>query len=184
MTKRILLALSALFLSSAAFAAETPNPVTPGYQVCSSASGARICGFQTVDTSHPLPVTTSSPSGTQNVSVQSQYPVSTAGVAAVPVTASATGTTGAVTATLPATAGKTTYLCSVQIGEAGTGTATATATNTITGTLNYVVAAPGNFTVTYSPCVPASAANTTIPVATAANASATAVAVTATGYQF
>jgi hypothetical protein len=102
---------------------------------------------------------------------------------ATPITASATGTTGAVTATLAAAAGKTDYLCSVQIGEAGTGTATATATNTVTGTLNYVVAAPGNFTVTYTPCVPASAVNTTIPIATVANASATAVAVTATGYQ-
>jgi hypothetical protein len=100
-----------------------------------------------------------------------------------PITASATGTTGAVSATLAATAGRTTFLCSVQIGEAGTGTATATATNTITGTLNYVVAAPGNFTVTYNPCIPANAVNTTIPVATAANASATAVAVTATGFQ-
>jgi hypothetical protein len=99
------------------------------------------------------------------------------------VTASATGTTGAVTATLGSVAGKTTYLCTVQIGEAGTGTATATAGNTITGTINYVVTAPGNFTVTYTPCVPANAAATSIPVATAANASATAVAVTATGYQ-
>lgn len=184
MTKRTLLALSALLLSTPAFAGNTPTPVTPGYQVCSTASGATTCGFIPVDTSHPLPVTTSSPSGTQNVSIQSQYPISAAGVAAVPVTASATGTTGAVTATLPATAGKTTYLCSVQIGEAGSGTATATATSTVSGTLNYVVSAPGNFTVTYTPCVPASAANTTIPIATVANATATAVAVTAFGYQF
>lgn len=121
------------------------------------------------------------------ISSTNPLPVQAAGngypISSTPITASATGTTGAVSATLPATAGKTTYLCSVQIGEAGTGTATATATNTITGTLNYVVAAPGNFTVTYTPCVPASAANTTIPVATVANASATAVAVTATGYQ-
>jgi hypothetical protein len=102
---------------------------------------------------------------------------------ATPLTASTTGTTGAVTATLAAAAGKTTYVCSVQIGEAGTGTATATATNTISGTLNYVVSAPGNFTVTYTPCIPASAVNTAIPVATVANASATAVAVTVTGYQ-
>lgn len=103
---------------------------------------------------------------------------------ATPVTASATGTTGAVTATLPATGGKTTYLCSVQIGEAGTGTATATATSTITGTLNYVVTAPGNFTVNYNPCVPANAVAQSIAVATVANASATAVAVTATGFQY
>lgn len=102
---------------------------------------------------------------------------------ATPITASSTGTTGAVTATLAGVAGKTTYVCSVQIGEAGSGTATATATGTISGTLNYVVTAPGNFTVTYTPCVPASAANTAIVVATAANATATAVAVTATGYQ-
>ncbi len=113
------------------------------------------------------------------------YPVNpTTAVAAAPVTASATGTTGAVTATLPATAGKTTYLCSVQIGEAGTGSATATATGTISGTLNYVVSAPANFTVSYNPCVPASAVNQSIAIATAANASATAVAVTATGYQY
>jgi hypothetical protein len=102
---------------------------------------------------------------------------------ATPVTASATGTTGAVTATLPAVAGKTTYLCTVLIGEAGSGTATATATNTVTGTLNFVVVAPGNFSVPFNPCVPANAANVTIPVATAANATATAVAVTATGFQ-
>jgi hypothetical protein len=71
----------------------------------------------------------------------------------------------------------TTYLCSVQMGEAGSGTATATASNVPGGPVNYIVTATGNFTVTYRPCLPA-APNTVIPVATAANASATAVAVT------
>jgi hypothetical protein len=113
----------------------------------------------------------------------SQLANSTSGFPKIAITASATGTTGAVTATLANAAGKTTFLCSIQVGEAGTGSATVTATGTITGTLNYVVQAPGNFTMTYSPCVPASAVNTSIPVATAANASATAVAVTVTGYQ-
>jgi len=113
------------------------------------------------------------------------YPINpTTAVLATPVTASGTGTTGAVSATLPATAGKTTYLCSVQIGEAGTGSATATAFNTVSGNLNYVVAAPGNFTITYNPCVPANAVATSIPVTAVANAQATAVAVTATGFQY
>lgn len=38
-------------------AAQTPTPVTPGYQVCSSASGSTQCSFQPVDATHPLPVT-------------------------------------------------------------------------------------------------------------------------------
>jgi hypothetical protein len=99
-----------------------------------------------------------------------------------PIAASSTGTTGAVTATLPAVSGHTTFLCSVQIGEAGSGTATATASNVTGGPLNYVVTAPGNFTVTYRPCL-AAPPGTTIPVATTANSTATAVAVTVTGFQ-
>lgn len=116
-------------------------------------------------------------------SASAQVPPTGTTAPGVQITASATGTTGAVTATLAAAAGKVTYLCSVQIGEAGTGTATATTSNITGGTLNYVVTAPGNFTVTYLPCIPANAPNVSIPVATAANASATAVAIALSGYQ-
>lgn len=177
-----LLVSVALSLSALPALAQSPNTdtyfYTPGGGGVNGAVG--MC-LNTSNKAVPCSATNVQPSP---VSLPS-YPVNPAtAVAATPVTASATGTTGAVSATLPATAGKTTYLCSVQIGEAGTGTATATATSTVSGTLNYVVAAPGNFTVTYNPCVPASAANQSIAIATAANASATAVAVTATGFQY
>ncbi len=36
--------------------AQTPNPVTPGYQICSTASGSTKCSFQPADTTHGLPV--------------------------------------------------------------------------------------------------------------------------------
>lgn len=45
-----------LFLQQAH--AQTPNPVTPGYQVCSTADpGNTHCSFQPVDATHGLPVT-------------------------------------------------------------------------------------------------------------------------------
>lgn len=66
MIKRSIL-LASLLLSSGAFAADTPNPVTPGYQICSNASGSTICGFQPVDTSHGLPVVQEAPSPGQYI---------------------------------------------------------------------------------------------------------------------
>jgi len=111
---------------------------------------------------------------------------------ATPVTNSATGTTTA-TATLPAAAGKTTYLCGFQAtysGATAAGNGTIQATNTISGSLNYVAAqvaiANNNQVptiVTFSPCVPASAVNTTIPVAATLGAGTTNTAVTANGFQ-
>jgi hypothetical protein len=111
---------------------------------------------------------------------------------ATPVTNSATGTTTA-TATLPAAAGKTTYLCGFQAtytGATAAGAGTVQATNTISGSLNYVaaqVAITNNnqvpIIVTFSPCVPASAVNTTIPVAATLGAGTTNTAVTANGFQ-
>lgn len=51
--------------------AQTPNPVTPGYQVCNTNDpGNTRCSFQPVDATHGLPVAaTITPSGTQNVNV-------------------------------------------------------------------------------------------------------------------
>ena len=107
------------------------------------------------------------------------------------VTASATGTIAAVTATLPAVAGKTTYTCSFQIAANATAAASvpATVTGTIGGSLNYfepvtaTTAAGVPLIVSFSPCVPASTTNTPIAVNAGAAGTGGVTAVTATGYQ-
>jgi hypothetical protein len=119
-----------------------------------------------------------------------------AGAACTPVTASATGTTGATTATLPALAGKTTYICGFYFsgtnGTAANGATNVTITGTISGTMNfgYPTLAAGA-TVPYSPpvdeafmpCVAASAINAAIVVnGPALGAGATQTTVTAWGY--
>jgi hypothetical protein len=107
---------------------------------------------------------------------------------ATPTTAVGVGTTGAVTATMAATPGKTNWVCSVQVSAIG-GTATV-GPITVTGlkggnTLTYQVAstAAGNFLIIpFQPCFPASAANTAIAAATTADGTATAVDVNIIGY--
>lgn len=117
----------------------------------------------------------------------SQFPAG-----ATPVTASATGTTAATTATLPGVASKTTYLCGFSIRANATAAATgnATVTGTITGTLNFTQwTAPlaSGLGITEPPigsaCVPASAVNTGIAVISAAPGSGGVVSVSAWGYQ-
>lgn len=191
MIKRTAFALSALVCLQPAFAADTPNPVTPGYQICSNASGATICGFQPVDASHPFPVTTgtagvSIPAG---VSIQSQFPVSTSGVAAVPISGNGTGTTGAVVGTLAAAAGKKTYICGFAVSAAGSA---AVGPITIAGLVgsSQVYQATASSTggvvaqATFTPCIPSSAVNTAITITTTADASATGVDVNSWGFQF
>lgn len=107
---------------------------------------------------------------------------------ATPSTAVGTGTTGAVTATMAATPGRTNWVCSVQVSALG-GTATV-GPITITGlkggnTLTYQVAslASGNFLIIpFQPCFPASAVNTAIAAATTADGTASAVDVNILGY--
>jgi hypothetical protein len=115
----------------------------------------------------------------------------------VPVTASATGSTAAITATLPAVAGKTTYICGLTFtGTNATAANTATSvtvTGTITGTLNFgfpTLAAAATvpnappLIVPFTPCIAASAINTPIVVnGPALGAGATLVTVTAWGLQ-
>lgn len=121
------------------------------------------------------------------VAIQSsQYPSG-----ATPITASATGTTGATTATLAGTSGKTTYLCSMSIRSNATAAATgnATVTGTITGTLNFthwtapLASGIGITEMIFSPCVPASAANTGIAIISSAPGAGGVVSSTGTGYQ-
>jgi hypothetical protein len=110
-----------------------------------------------------------------------------------PVTSSSSGTTGAVVATLPGVAGKTTFICGFSMTSGGTTTAVAllgTVVGTISGTLNFAYEAPaagtqGRLFVTFAPtCIPASAMNTAIVVTQpAAGTGTTQAAVSAWGYQ-
>ena len=58
---------------------------------------------------------------------------------AIPITISAVGTTGVVTATLPASTSMTTYICGFSIRSNATAAATgnATVTGTVSGTMNF-----------------------------------------------
>jgi hypothetical protein len=96
---------------------------------------------------------------------------------AVIVSNAATGTTGAVVATLPAAAGKITYICgfSVSPGSAATAitiTVVVVANSTFTWAVGAPVTAVGTtaapLTVPFTPCVPASGTNTTITVTSGA----------------
>jgi len=102
---------------------------------------------------------------------------------AAPVANPATGTTGAVTATLPAAANRTTFIRSFHIGALGTSGAAVTISNLAAGTLTFEAPAGQTLNYTFDPPLPATGQNTTITVSAAANASATAVAVTAVGFQ-
>jgi len=110
---------------------------------------------------------------------------------AVPYTATATGTTAATTATLAGAASVTTYICGFSIRANATAAATgnATVTGVITATLNYtqwtapLASGVGVVEQIFSPCIPASAANTSIAVVSAAPGSGGTVSVTAWGYK-
>lgn len=97
-------------------------------------------------------------------------------VGATPVTGSGTGTTGAVTATLAGVASKTTYVCGFSVTLTNPTAATNTSvtlTGVITGTMTFgaptlaaaaTVAQPEKVVQNFYPCIPASAANTSIVV--------------------
>lgn len=109
----------------------------------------------------------------------------------VPETISATGTTGATTATLATAAATTTYLCGFSIRANATAAATgnATVTGVITGTMNFTqwtapnASGVGVTEEVFVPCIPASAANTSIAVVSAAPGTGGVVSVSAWGYQ-
>lgn len=121
--------------------------------------------------------------GTQTVVSSSQYPSG-----ATPITGNAAGTTGAVVGTLANTSGKTTYICGFDVSAIG-GTA-AVGPVTVAGLTGSSAvyqmsssAAGSNYSRTFSPCIPASAANTAITITTTADGTATAVNVNSHGYQ-
>jgi len=124
------------------------------------------------------------------------YPTGPTGKEAIPVTSSATGTTGSVVATLPAGGANTlTFISGFEI-LASNGTAAAAnnvvVANTISGNLNYTintlaaaatVQGPGHLVVEFNPPIPANTLNTAITVTWPALAGGTGVSVTAHGFQ-
>jgi hypothetical protein len=123
----------------------------------------------------PLPVNQTGP-----------YPIGS-----TPYTASATGTTAATAATLAGAASVTTYICGFSIRANATAAATGNAvvSGTISGSLNFtqwtapLASGLGVTEMIFSPCVPASAANTSIVVTSAAPGSGGTVSVSAWGYK-
>ncbi len=159
---KILLALFLILIPSLASAQSQRNPCF--YNVSPSPTD----GCTSVSTSNPLPVAISAPGGI--------------------ITGNATGTTGAVVGTLAAAVGKTTYVCGFDITAVG-GTATVgpiTVAGLITSSAVYYLTssvAGSVLPVRYTPCIPASAANTAITITTTADGSASAVTVNSWGYQ-
>lgn len=105
------------------------------------------------------------------------------------ITASATGTTGQITATLTGAANRWTYICGFVLTSGGTSSATvvdATITGTITGTLNYqyvyVSSGQGILGVAFPGCISSSAVNTSIVVTLPAGGAGTVNAISAWGY--
>lgn len=128
--------------------------------------------------------------GTWTVGSTSDYPAG-----AVPITATSGNQANATaTATLAATAGKTTYITGFEVtgaGATGALVVTVTVTNTITGTLSYTYVFVAGVTLANQPlivefpkAIPASAANTTIVVSCPASGTGgTNNVVNAHGYQ-
>jgi hypothetical protein len=131
------------------------------------------------------PATTAlSLSTTQN----SQYPTNSVTTTPTAITGNSTGTTGAVVGTLAAAASKTTFICGFSVSAAG-GVASV-GPITIAGLIGssqvyqlFSTATGANLVVPFSPCIPASAANTAITITTTADATASAVDVNSWGYQ-
>jgi hypothetical protein len=134
--------------------------------------------------------------GSSPALAQSACPNPYANGPCTPITNTATGTTGAIAATLPAVPGKTTYLCGFYyVGTNATTANTATSvtiTGTIGGTMSYgfpTLALGATIPNTipldeeFIPCIAASASNTAIVVnGPALGAGATLTTVTAWGY--
>lgn len=105
------------------------------------------------------------------------------------VSVSAVGTTGVVTATMPAVVSQTNWLCGFSIRSSATAAVTGDAT--VTGpanTLHFtefvspVASGVGTVEETFDPCIPAASVNTAIAVNSIAAGTAGVTSVTAWGY--
>jgi hypothetical protein len=117
---------------------------------------------------------------------EAPYPLNPVTAAfATPITGNATGSTGAVVGTLAGAASKTTYICGFSVSAAGTASVgPVTIAGLIGSSQVYQLTAPGSISQIFTPCIPASAVNTSITITTTADASATAVDVNSWGYQY
>lgn len=112
------------------------------------------------------------------------------GPGTMPITASAVGTTGAVSATLSGSTGYWTYICGFVITSGGTTTASAgdaMITGTTGGTLNFTYVdtdvGQGSMGATFAPsCIRSSTTGQSIVVTAPAGGTGTTAAVTAWGY--
>jgi hypothetical protein len=176
--RRLLLVLLLALIATAAMAADTQQVVA----VCGTPTGLTYpvpgLGNVTINTSGLLCIT-----GT--VATSSQYPAG-----AIPITGNANGTTGAVVGTLAGTAGKTTYICGFTVSGIG-GTADpgpVTIAGVVGSSMTFQMSLNNANTASiiqqdFTPCIPASAANTAITTTTTAALGATAVSVVSFGYQ-
>jgi hypothetical protein len=167
----LVLATTAAAFSQTVFPTPQPGVVAPGtVAMCPTPNGQYVpCGAAG---SLPRPVTVTAP-------VNVLQP-------AVAVTANASGSTGAVTATLATVPGKTLFICGFDVSAIG-GTAAIgpiTVTGLLGGTFTYQQSSSAAGIVlsrTFTPCIPANGQNQSIAVVTTADGTATAVNVNITG---
>lgn len=95
----------------------------------------------------------------------------------------ATGTTGAVVATLPAAVGRLTHITGFSVGRSAGAGATVTVAGLAAGSLLFTSVAGAPLTVAFDPPLPASALNTVITVTSAADGTGVNVNVAAWGIQ-
>lgn len=122
---------------------------------------------------------------TSSVDPTTQYPTGSTAV-----TASATGTTLATAATLPAVASVTNYICGFSVRSNATAAVTGNITveGVVTATMNFthwtapLASGIGSVDQTFYPCVPASAVNTAITVTGPAPGAGGTISVTTWGY--
>lgn len=169
--KKYLLAFFVLLISTTAFAQGGARVVTS----CGTLPLAYSAGSNQPPTIDVNGVACSTSSN--------QYPG-----AATAITGNAAGTTGAVVGTLAATAAKTTYICGFSVdavgGTAAVGPITVAGLITASMVFQLTSSATGvSRAVTFSPCIPASAANTAITITTTADGTASAVNVNSWGMQ-
>jgi hypothetical protein len=184
--RRLLLILGLALLPAGAFAQSNTDTYfyTPGGGGVNGAVG--MC-LNSANKAVPCSAAGVSPSP---VAI-SPYPFNpVTATSATPITGNAAGTTGAVVGTLAGTAGKTTYICGFNVQAIG-GTAVV-GPITVAGLVGSSQVYQGSSTaaggtvasVSFSPCIPANAANTAITITTTADGTATAVDVNSWGYQY
>lgn len=107
------------------------------------------------------------------------------------LTISATGTTGATAATIPAVASVTNWICGFSVKSNATAAVTGniTVAGVVTATMNFthwtapLASGIGETTQTFSPCIPSSAVNTAIVITGPAPGTGGTISVSAWGYK-